>query len=76
MFRYAMMLSLLAGSVAVAQTEQKASEVAGPSAVFGPRDVFSLSQASDVQISPDGKHIAYTRATGDIMIDGDRKEIG
>lgn len=75
MFWRAMMLSLLAGSSAMAQTEQKVAEATAPSAIFGPRDVFSLAQASDVQISPDGKHIAYTRATGDIMIDGDRKEI-
>jgi dipeptidyl aminopeptidase/acylaminoacyl peptidase len=75
MFRHAMMLSLFAGSAALAQTEQKAPEAVGPPATFGPRDVFALSQASDVQISPDGKHIAYTRATGDIMIDGDRKEV-
>jgi len=47
----------------------------GPSRTFAPRDVFALTQASDVQISPDGKRIAYTRATGDIMIDGDRSEI-
>ena len=46
-----------------------------PSRTFTPRDVFSLAQAGDVQISPDGKRIAYTRATGDIMIDGDRHQI-
>jgi dipeptidyl aminopeptidase/acylaminoacyl peptidase len=71
-----MMLSLLAVTSAVAQTtEQRVPEATTPSPNFGPRDVFSLSQASDVQISPDSKHVAYTRATGDIMIDGDRKEI-
>ena len=49
--------------------------VTAPSPLFGARDVFGLAQASDVQISPDGKRIAYTRATADIMIDGDRRQI-
>ncbi|QJU60857.1 S9 family peptidase [Sphingomonas sp. AP4-R1] len=69
------MLSLLVGSAAVAQAGQPVADATTPSHRFGPRDVFSLSQASDVQISPDGKRIAYTRATGDIMIDGDRNEV-
>lgn len=75
MIRPFLMLSLLAGSAALAQTGQPVADAVRPSATFGARDVFSLSQASDVQISPDGKRIAYTRATGDIMIDGDRREI-
>ena len=43
--------------------------------VFTPRDVFGLEQATDVQISPDGRHIAYVRSTGDIMTDNARRSI-
>jgi len=52
-----------------------APETVGPSRIFTPRDAFALSHAQDPQISPDGRTIAYTRATGDVMIDGDRREI-
>jgi dipeptidyl aminopeptidase/acylaminoacyl peptidase len=47
----------------------------GPSPVFSPRDVFALEQATDVQISPDGKRIAYVRSTADIMTDNARRSI-
>ncbi len=42
---------------------------------FAPSDAFALSQATDVQISPDGTKIAYTRASGDVMIDGLQREV-
>lgn len=71
--RSLLLLALVSGT-AMAQVPAT-PEVASPSRTFGPRDVFSLAQATDVQISPDGKRIAYTRASGDIMIDGDRREI-
>ncbi len=45
------------------------------SASFAPRDVFALEQATDVQISPDGKHVAYVRSSGDIMTDGARRTV-
>ena len=45
------------------------------SATFAPRDVFALEQATDVQISPDGRHVAYVRSSGDIMTDGVRKTV-
>jgi len=45
------------------------------SATFAPRDVFALEQATDVQISPDGRHVAYVRSSGDIMTDGMRKTV-
>ncbi|UAJ12096.1 S9 family peptidase [Polymorphobacter megasporae] len=45
------------------------------SPVFTPRDVFGLEQATDVQISPDGKHIAYVRSSEDIMTDKARRTI-
>ena len=68
-------LLLAAASPAHAQAPaQPAPPLAGPSPTFGARDVFALAQASDVQISPDGRTIAYTRATADIMTDADRRE--
>ena len=47
----------------------------GPSRLFTPSDVFSLAQASDPQISPDGRHIVYVRRSGDIMTDSDRTSL-
>ena len=41
----------------------------GPSATFAGRDLFDLSAAADVQISPDGRQIAYVRLANDIMTD-------
>ena len=75
MIRPLLLLALLSGTAATAQVAPPVPEAVGPSRVFTPRDVFSLAQATDPQISPDGKRIAYTRASGDIMIDGDRREI-
>ena len=78
MKRIAFSLGLLLSSAAVAQppaAPPAAPAPTGPSRSFTPRDVFSLAQASDVQISPDGKRIAYVRQTGDILIDADRREI-
>jgi len=69
LFATMMLCAASTGSIAAAQSTD------APARTFGPRDVFALSQAGDVQISPDGKRIAYTRASGDIMIDGDRSEI-
>ncbi|NJC05283.1 dipeptidyl aminopeptidase/acylaminoacyl peptidase [Sphingomonas kaistensis] len=34
-----------------------------------PKDLFSLQVASDPQVRPDGKAVAYVRATGDVMND-------
>jgi dipeptidyl aminopeptidase/acylaminoacyl peptidase len=41
----------------------------GPDRTFAARDLFSLEAASDPEISPDGRWIAYVRRTGDIMTD-------
>ena len=40
-----------------------------PNSAFTGGDLFNLSRASDVQISPDGRQVAYVRLTGDIMTD-------
>jgi dipeptidyl aminopeptidase/acylaminoacyl peptidase len=40
-----------------------------PNPTFTGRDLFDLSAASDPQISPDGRQIAYVRRSNDIMSD-------
>jgi dipeptidyl aminopeptidase/acylaminoacyl peptidase len=47
----------------------------GPNPVFTGRDLFDLSVASDPQISPDGRSIAYVRQSADIMTDRARSTI-
>jgi dipeptidyl aminopeptidase/acylaminoacyl peptidase len=47
----------------------------GPEPRFTGGDLFSLSVASDPQISPDGRWIAYVRRSNDIMTDRARSTI-
>ncbi len=47
----------------------------GPNPIFSGRDLFDLSAASDPEISPDGRTIAYVRRSGDIMTDRARSSI-
>ncbi len=47
----------------------------GPERLFTTRDLFSLEVATDPQISPDGRQIAYVRRSGDIMTDRFRPTI-
>lgn len=42
---------------------------------FEPLQVFGLEYAADPQLSPDGRHIAYMRVSGDIMRDRFRPTI-
>jgi dipeptidyl aminopeptidase/acylaminoacyl peptidase len=46
-----------------------------PNPIFSGRDLFDLSAASDPQISPDGRTIAYVRRSADIMTDKVRSSI-
>ena len=46
-----------------------AAPAAGPNHAFTGADLFNLEVASDPQISPDGRTIAYVRKSKDIMID-------
>ncbi|MEA3047051.1 MAG: hypothetical protein QOJ53_1383, partial [Sphingomonadales bacterium] len=48
---------------------------AGPERNFTARDLFDLEAAADPEISPDGRWIAYTRRSGDIMTDRFRPSI-
>jgi dipeptidyl aminopeptidase/acylaminoacyl peptidase len=74
-----MRLSLLAltllATPALAQTPPAAQLETGPSRVFTARDLFALEQASDPQVRPDGKAVAYVRSTGDMMTDRMRPSI-
>ena len=45
------------------------SAAAQSSTRFSGADLFALEYASDPQISPDGRHVAYVRMSGDIMVD-------
>ena len=47
----------------------------GPNSAFTGRDLFDLSMASDPQISPDGRSIAYVRQSAEIMTDRARSTI-
>jgi dipeptidyl aminopeptidase/acylaminoacyl peptidase len=47
----------------------------GPNPIFTGRDLFDLSAASDPEISPDGRTIAYVRRAADIMTDRARSSI-
>ena len=52
-----------------------AAPAEGPNSTFTGRDLFDLSAASDPQISPDGRQIAYVRLSADIMTDRARPTI-
>ncbi len=47
----------------------------GTSSTFQPEDIFGLSVASDPQVRPDGRMVAYVRTTNDIMVDRGRRSI-
>ncbi|MEA3058259.1 MAG: hypothetical protein QOF34_1074 [Sphingomonadales bacterium] len=52
-----------------------AAPATGPSRYFTGADLFNLEVASDPQISPDGRTIAYARRSNDIMTDKARSTI-
>ncbi len=62
----AALAALLFGGAAMAQ---------GHVTPFSPEDLFALEAASDPQISPDGREIAYVRVSEDIMTDKARTVI-
>ncbi|NEX91731.1 S9 family peptidase [Caulobacter sp. 17J65-9] len=61
-------LLALAGAASAAPAE-------GPSRKFEGRDLFSLEWASDPQISPNGRLVAYVRNANDVMTDRARRSI-
>src|SRR5512145_657286 len=46
-----------------------------PNRLFQGRDLFALQIASDPQIRPDGREVAYVRISFDIMADRGRQSI-
>jgi dipeptidyl aminopeptidase/acylaminoacyl peptidase len=67
---------ILAATVALTGASHAfAAPATGPSAAFTGKDLFDLSVASDPQISPDGRKIAYVRRSADIMTDRMRPTI-
>ena len=60
---------VLAGLAAGVSSAALAAPAEAPNPIFTGGDLFNLSAASDVQISPDGKTIAYVRQSNDIMTD-------
>ncbi len=63
------MKAIVAALALVAAVPAAAVPPAGPDRTFTARDLFSLEAASDPEISPNGRWIAYVRRTGDIMTD-------
>ena len=73
-FRTLSPLVLLFAATALA-TPAAAAPATGPTRTFTGSDLFSLEQAADPEISPDGKTVAYVRKSNDIMTDKARPTI-
>ena len=67
-------LALLCAVTALS-TPALAKPAAGPTRYFTGNDLFNLEVATDPQISPDGRTIAYVRKSNDIMTDKARSTI-
>ncbi len=67
-------LALLLAATSIG-TPAVAAPAAGPNPAFTGADLFDLSVATDPQISPDGRSIAYVRQSADIMTDRARSTI-
>ncbi|HKC04155.1 MAG TPA: S9 family peptidase [Sphingomicrobium sp.] len=67
-------LALLAAATALS-SPLAAKPVEAPGRYFAGSDLFNLEVATDPQISPDGRTIAYVRKSNDIMTDNARSAI-
>lgn len=67
-------LAILFAATALA-APAAAAPATGPSRYFTGSDLFNLEWASDPQISPDGRSVAYVRQSNDIMSDKARPTI-
>ena len=56
-------------------TTAQAAPPEAPNEIFQGRDLFGLQYAADPQIRPDGRAVAYTRRSFDIMTDRGRSSI-
>lgn len=68
-------LGALALSSPVFANSQSDDTTSEKNAFFQSEDIFNLEYVSDVQISPDGKNIAYVRRSNDIMSDSSRANV-
>ncbi|HEX8938322.1 MAG TPA: S9 family peptidase [Sphingomicrobium sp.] len=66
-------LAILLAATSLAPAAARPAD--GPNPIFTGRDLFDLSAASDPQISPDGRTVAYVRRSADIMTDKARSSI-
>lgn len=67
---------LLLATVVTGLAQVPASPVpASEPLTFSPADLFALQHASDVQISPDGQHLAYVRVAIDRQTDASQPSI-
>jgi dipeptidyl aminopeptidase/acylaminoacyl peptidase len=64
-------VALLAGTAGVVS----AAPAEAPSPTFEGRDLFALQWATDPQIRPDGRSVAYVRRAYDVMTDSSRRSI-
>ncbi|MFL6801428.1 MAG: prolyl oligopeptidase family serine peptidase [Sphingomicrobium sp.] len=67
-------LALICAATALA-APAAAAPATGPARYFTGADLFDLEVATDPQISPDGRTIAYVRMSNDIMTDKARQTI-
>ena len=70
--RHPLLACFLALSVSV---QALAAPAEGPSHKFEGSDLFALQYATDPQIRPDGRAIAYVRVTNNVMIDRAQQSI-
>ena len=70
-----MITRLIAYALAFAAAGALAAPADAPSHRFEGRDLFSLQYASDPQIRPDAREVAYVRISFDIMSDRPRRAI-
>ena len=69
-------LAILFAATCLASSAAVTAKAAdAPNPTFTGRDLFDLSAASDPQISPDGRTVAYVRRSADIMTDKARSSI-
>jgi dipeptidyl aminopeptidase/acylaminoacyl peptidase len=73
-FRALSPLAVLFAATAIA-TPPTAAPATGPDRYFTGSDIFNIEWASDPEISPDGRTIAYVRESNDIMTDKARPSI-
>lgn len=71
---YSTALAMLLAATALA-APALAAPATGPNPIFTGSDLFNLELATDPQISPDGRTIAYVRQSNDIMTDKARSTI-